>query len=345
MPEEAPALRDAPADGEPDAARRVRVARVVLDEAHEIARPRQPEADDARVGGAVDDVVDAAGLEAAVERDGAAVDEAPARSRDHLALRRRLVAHRHHVIRAVRIEHRIRLVIAIGDRRGRRPFVQNEIAADEAGDPPAVLGRDGHLHPHHARPLGNVPLPSHPEQREALTHEPAVAEVGVGRRIERRGGFAAAVADFVEQAAIAARGIDRLQHVEIGARFHLAARVARRERQVDDHRVAREIRIDAEVDFADELLVRSRGAELAAVQHDLAALDAQANDARLRGGRHDHDERRCECDSHRRPPTVTLPSLSTTSNHRARRARRDGRVRPARYAGRGDGKSRAITNR
>src|SRR5436309_2269044 len=57
VPEEAPALRDAPADGEPDAARRVRVARVVLDEAHEIAGPRQPEADDARVGGAVDDVV------------------------------------------------------------------------------------------------------------------------------------------------------------------------------------------------------------------------------------------------------------------------------------------------
>src|SRR5206468_3634847 len=70
MTQEASALRDAPAERVPQARHRVLRRRVVLHEADEIARAGEPAADDARVGAAIDDVVDAARLEAAVERDG-----------------------------------------------------------------------------------------------------------------------------------------------------------------------------------------------------------------------------------------------------------------------------------
>src|SRR4051794_33600387 len=80
--QETAALRHAPAKRELHAARGVLIGGVVLEEAHEVARAREAEADDFRIGGAIDDVVDASGLEAAVERDGLIVDEAPPRSRD-----------------------------------------------------------------------------------------------------------------------------------------------------------------------------------------------------------------------------------------------------------------------
>ena len=39
------------------------------------------------------------------------------------------------------------------------------------------------------RALGHVPLPSHPEQREPLPHQRAVAELRLGRRIGRAAAF------------------------------------------------------------------------------------------------------------------------------------------------------------
>ena len=307
----APALRHAPRQRARDGRRRILRRPVVLDDA-----------DDFRIGRAVDDVVDAAGLEAAVERDGASVGEAPARSRNHLALRDRLVAHGHHVLDGVRVEHRVRLVVAIGERRRVRALVEDEVAAHESGDAPAVVGGDRHLHAHRAGPLGDVPLPSHPEQGEALAHQCTVAEFRVGLRIGRTGRFlkrrehalAAAVADLVEQPAVAARRIDRLEHVEVGARLDLAGSISRRELQVDDHLVARQIRIEPEVDLADELFVRTRGAEGAAVEHDLAALDAQPHDARVRSRSEQHQHQRSGKNLHRAPLTVTLqacPRITT----------------------------------
>src|SRR5205814_599774 len=107
--EKAAALRHAPGGGGAQARRRVAGRRVVFHEAHEIARAGQPETDDARVGAAVDDVVDAAGLEAAVERDRAALDKAPLRARNQLASDGRILPHGHHVLGAVGIDHGIRL--------------------------------------------------------------------------------------------------------------------------------------------------------------------------------------------------------------------------------------------
>ena len=208
-------------------------------------------------------------------------------ARDHLAPGGRIVAHRHHVLGAIRIEHRIGLVRAIGDRRGVRALVEDEVAADEAGDRLAVLRGDRHLHPHRARASGTSHCHPIHSSVKPWRIKRAVAELGLLRRIGESGCFlerlqqrlAAAVADLVEQPAVAAARIDRLQHVEVGAGLDLAARVARRELEIDDFAVARQGRIEAEVDLADELFVRTGGAERAAVQDHLAPLDAQPHDA------------------------------------------------------------------
>src|SRR6185295_17702200 len=110
VPEIAAALRDAPAERVLQRRHRVLSRRVVLHERDEIARAGEADADDFRIGGAIDDVVDAADLEAAVERDHpglAAVHEPPLRSRDDAALRGRIVANRHHALRALRINRRV----------------------------------------------------------------------------------------------------------------------------------------------------------------------------------------------------------------------------------------------
>ncbi|PYR33257.1 MAG: hypothetical protein DMF93_25635 [Acidobacteria bacterium] len=87
----------------------------------------------------------------------------------------------------------------------------------------------------------------------------------------------------------------------------LPTSVARRELQIHDRAVARQIGVEGEVDLADQLFVRTGGAELAPAQHDLAPLDPKPHNARVGGGRGDqHDEHRSEGDLHRRPPTLTL---------------------------------------
>src|SRR6478672_10004933 len=71
MTEVAAALRHAPADRVAQPRRRVVRGRVVLQETDQIARPRQAETEHARIRRPIDDVVNAPGLEPAIERDGA----------------------------------------------------------------------------------------------------------------------------------------------------------------------------------------------------------------------------------------------------------------------------------
>ena len=95
--QETAALRHAPAERRRDSGSRIRGRGFVFDEAHEIAGAGESASDNARIGGPIDDVVNAAWFEAAVERDGPCVHETPARSRDRLRGADRIVAHRHHV--------------------------------------------------------------------------------------------------------------------------------------------------------------------------------------------------------------------------------------------------------
>ncbi len=290
-------LRHAPTDCVAQARRRVVRRSVVFEKADEVSRAGEAASEHARIRRAVHNVVDSPRFESAFDRDVLRADEAPSRTRYDRSFRGRFVAHRHDVLGGVRIEDRICQMIAIGERRRRRLLVENEISAHDAGDSLAVFRGNRHLHSHRAGALRHVPLPSHPEQGKPLAHQRAVSEFGLGCRIGRscrllkrlQDRFAAAVADFVEEATVCTARIDRLQQKEISARLHLAARILRREFQIDDDVVARVRGIEAEVDLADQLLVRTGGAERPPVQYRLAALDPQAYDARFCDGRSEHD--------------------------------------------------------
>jgi hypothetical protein len=91
--------------------------------------------------------------------------------------------------------------------------------------------------------------------------------------------FAAAVADFVEEPAVAACGVDGFEEVEVGGEFDFVAGVVggEGEGEVDDVGVLREVGVEGEVDFADELFV--------GVWNGFATFDADSEDASLGGER------------------------------------------------------------
>lgn len=71
----------------------------------------------------------------------------------------------------------------------------------------------------------------------------------------------AAVVDVVEQGAVALGGIGGPEDVEIGGVLHHAARVLRRQREIDDAAIERVARIELAVKAALNPLVRTGGAE------------------------------------------------------------------------------------
>ena len=114
-----------------------------------------------------------------------------------------------------------------------------------------------------------------------LPNSAAVDGIGGVRRIlkDRQNPLGAAVAGFVEQPAVAARRIDRLQQIEVRREFDQTLRILRRQLQIDDAAVLRQGRIEREVHLAGELFVRAGGAERLAVEDDLAPIDLQPRDA------------------------------------------------------------------
>ena len=178
----------------------------------------------------------------------------------------------------------------IGKAGGVASRAGNEIAAHESRDRPAVVGRDGHLHPHPA--FRYVPLPAHPGEREPLIHQRGVAELGGSRRIRRRGrllegrqdALGAAVSGFVEQSAVSAQRIDGLEQEEIGAELDASAPVARGQREIDNPPVLRQIRIQLEADDSDSF-VRPGRPERLATEDDLSARDLQLDDVSGRRAR------------------------------------------------------------
>src|SRR3989454_2547787 len=144
----------------------------------------------------------------------------------------------------------------------------------------------------------DVVLPAAPGDRVAVTHEEAVAEVVRGGRVRYAGRaveeperhLAAAVRDVEEEAAVSARGVRRSQQVEVGPELHVASGVRRGEAEVGDGVIRRVRSVHRESNDARELLVRPRGAERVAVEHDRALRDLDADDGhrrRLPDGRDD----------------------------------------------------------
>ena len=117
----------------------------------------------------------------------------------------------------------------------------------------------------------NAPLPN------------SAAVVGIGgsgRALEgRQDSLAAAVAGFVEQSAVAALRLDRLQEVEIRG-DSTRPRAFRGASARSTTLVLRKIRIQLEVNAADDLFVRPGRPERLAAENRLATRDLEPHDVR-----------------------------------------------------------------
>jgi hypothetical protein len=116
-----------------------------------------------------------------------------------------------------------------------------------------------------------------------VPHQEAVAEILRGRRIgdtdgaveHPEGDLAAAVGHVQEQAAVAARRVERPQHVKVRRGLDEPGRVARSQGKVRDRLIHRMRRVDAETKDARDRLVGARITEGASVEHERAAGDLE----------------------------------------------------------------------
>ena len=163
---------------------------------HRVAHREEPGTGDRAARGAVHDLVDAARLEAAVERDVVGIDEPPRRPVDRRRLAVGSVLDREHRVGGVEIGGRVRqrrrqLRVeretgeAHGVARGRGLHPHPDRARDRHA---VVVERLGRGEADHARAADDVPLPARPRHRVAAPQEEAVAgldAIGRARHRER----------------------------------------------------------------------------------------------------------------------------------------------------------------
>ena len=218
--------------------------------------------------------------------------ELPLVSRNQPRRRENPFALRQTVLRVVEIERRVRAgVVPAGVRVRERRLVGNKPHPHPAGDRLAVVGGNRRVEPDKSSALGDVELPANGDERVALVQQIRVAEVGFTGGIGRPASTAEraeqllvpAVHDVEEDDAVTARGILRLDDVEVGGELHLPLGILRCFVEVDDDLVVRVVGVDREVNRPDELFVRPDLAERLAAKHVLASLDVNPRD--LRGAR------------------------------------------------------------
>ena len=255
-----------------------------------------------RIRGGVRQLVGAARLEPALERDDVA-RQLPLVARDRGRRALDPVADGQRVPRRRGIARRV--AAQISDREFRTPRIGRERRADDTGH----AGRRRHVDPDRAVALRHVELPADPHDREALPHQQAVAELGVRRQVAGRGGAvesgedgpAAAVDDVDERDAVPVGRVLRLEDREVGAELDEPGGVARRLVEIGDDLVARALGIDDEVDASDDQLVAAGRTEGAPAEHVPARGDV---DARHFGGGEGRQEGQ---DGHARRSVVFEP--------------------------------------
>ena len=219
---------------------------LVAQETDPVARRRIADAGHGRVLRAVGELVEHAGAERRArgqQPDRAAVGEFPAGGRNF---------HRRVVVAVARREPGARPVQARGGKRelrhARGGSVEQDLlrcrVVEEELVPHRLLDRRhaGHLEAQQLGGIGQTRNPTAPGNGEAVAHQEAVARrFGRGERIaggrvvqQVQHALVAAIVDVVEQRAVALGRIGRPQDLEIRRVLDLAARVARREPDVDD---------------------------------------------------------------------------------------------------------------
>ena len=255
----------------------------------------------------VDDVVDLVRLEASFEVDaGRIVDdravvvaagEAPALARNHAPRLVHAVADGQDVAGIVRVGHRVGDVAPVRERAVVGELVDDHLAPHQPRDRIPAVGGHRRVQPHLAIADRHVELPAEPEQREAVLEQEAVAHLRRRPRVAAAGGVVevaehplpAAVRHLVEDGAVAAPGVLRLQQEEVRPELHHPALVARREVDVAHDPVGRVRGVDLEVDHAGQLLVGAGETVRDAARDVGAGLDLDADHVGgRRGGREQH---------------------------------------------------------
>ena len=145
----------------------------------------------------------------------------------------------------------------------------DEFRADEPGQRTVRVLRNRQVDQHPAASRQEIALPGEPDDRVAAAEQKTVAGIGERLRVVGRGGvveelqcpLVAAIAVVEKQPAVAAGGIDGLQHEEIGGEVDEAVAVARREAEIGHALLRRRRRIDREMGAPDEALIGAGGAE------------------------------------------------------------------------------------
>ena len=350
--EEPAALGDAEAEGAVEVVRAdaERVGAVVAEAADQVADPRRAEPHQRRVLRPVHDFVDAVGLEAALDPDravvrdrGAVLDppEAPPGPRDRFPLVLDPAADGEDIRFVVGVGDAVGPVVPVGEGVVRRLGPHREVGADEAGDRRAVrVRRDRREHPHPQRVVvGDIPLPAQPEQGEPPAQQEAVAEVRPGLRPEAALGHVEVgeeplpppVVHFEQQRSPPLRHDFRAEEVEVGGHLDLPVGVHRGEPEVRDDPVRRVLRVEGEVDDADDPLVGPGQPEAPPAQQVAPLGDLEPDDF---GGRR-RPEREQEGES-RQPPPPGREAASVVPSRHGRKPPlgnvEPGRVEPAKVS-------------
>ena len=143
------------------------------------AEPHHP-----RVFRGVDELVDPARLEAAVEPHVGGIGEAPPFPPDHGPRRPLLVANgQGRVPVRGRVHRLVAAAVPPGHGLQLRSLVHHDLGRNPPRDRLSLLGRDGQVDLHPTLARQHVPVPAAPEKRIPLTHQEAVAGMGRGLRV------------------------------------------------------------------------------------------------------------------------------------------------------------------
>ena len=164
-------------------------------------------------------------------------------------------------------------------------LLRDELLAHPAADGRSVLQRLGQIDREESVSRHEVALPCRPDDGVALAHQEAVACGSQRQRVVVRRGvversqrsLVPAVVHVVQEAAVAARQIDRFQDVEVRPELDRAVRVARRQRQVDNVRIGRVAGVQLEERRPGQPFVRPRVAERESFGEAGLPLDAQSD--------------------------------------------------------------------
>jgi len=203
----------------------------------------------------------------------------------------RAVAHRHHVGGIGWVGDLVSDMIAVCQGPVEHPFGDVDLASNQPLDRVEAVGCNGGVQSHEPVAMRRIELPAQPQQGKTVVQEQTVAHLLFSRRVEAAGGeiedaqyrLGTPIGHFVQDRTVAAQHIPGLEQKEVRVKLDLAVGISGREADVGDDRVGRVVRVDCEVDLADQSLVWPGQTERLAVDHIRAGLNLDPHHFRIGG--------------------------------------------------------------